>query len=189
MLYGRIIGWGKAVPDKVLTNVDLEKMVDTSDEWIVTRTGIHERRIAPEGVTTATLSVEASQAALEKAGLIAADLDLIIVATSSPDHLLPAVSSEIQHQLGAHCGAFTLVAGCTGFVYALVTAQQFIATGAYHTILVVGAEVISRTSIGPIATPACCSAMAPARWWCRPAKNRPACCPLSWDQTARAPRI
>ena len=92
MLYGRIIGWGKAVPDQVLTNVDLEKMVDTSDEWIVTRTGIRERRIAPEGVTTATLSVEASQAALEKAGLIAADLDLIIVATSSPDHLLPAVS-------------------------------------------------------------------------------------------------
>jgi 3-oxoacyl-[acyl-carrier-protein] synthase-3 len=144
MLYGRIIGWGMAVPDRILTNFDLEKMVDTSDEWIVTRSGIHERRIAPEGVNTSTLSVEASKAALEKAGLIAADLDLIIVASSSPDHLLPAVSSEIQHQLGANCGAFTLVAGCTGFVYSLVTAQQFIATGAYRTILVIGAEVISR---------------------------------------------
>jgi 3-oxoacyl-[acyl-carrier-protein] synthase-3 len=144
MLYGRIIGWGKAVPDNILTNSDLEKMVDTSDEWIVTRSGIRERRIAPEGVNTSTLSVEASKAALEKAGLIPADLDLIIVASSSPDHLLPAVSSEIQYQLGANCGAFTLVAGCTGFAYALVTAQQFIATGAYRTILVIGAEVISR---------------------------------------------
>src|SRR5512143_714046 len=144
MFYGRIIGWGKAVPDRVLTNTDLEKMVDTSDEWIVTRTGIRERRIAPEGVNTSTLSVQAARDALEKAGLIAADLDLIIVATSSPDNLLPAVSSQIQYQLGANCGAFTLVAGCTGFVYALVTAQQFIAAGAYRTILVIGAEVISR---------------------------------------------
>ena len=83
MFYGRIVGWGKAVPDKVLTNADLEKMVDTSDEWIVTRSGIRERRIAPEGVNTSTLSVQAGKAALEKAGLIAADLDLIIVATSS----------------------------------------------------------------------------------------------------------
>jgi len=144
MLYGRILGWGKAVPDNIVTNADLEKLVDTSDEWIVTRTGIHERRIAPEGVNTSTLSVQAGKAALEKAGLIAADLDLIIVASSSPDNLLPAVSSQIQHQLGANCGAFTVVAGCTGFVYALVTAQQFIATGAYRTILVIGAEVISR---------------------------------------------
>jgi 3-oxoacyl-[acyl-carrier-protein] synthase III len=144
MLYGRIIGWGKAVPDQILTNADLEKMVDTTDEWIVTRSGIRERRIAPEGVNTSTLSVLAAQAALAQAGLIPADIDLIIVASSSPDHLLPAVSSEIQHQLGANCGAFTLAAGCTGFVYALVTAQQFIATGAYRTILVIGAEVISR---------------------------------------------
>ncbi len=144
MIYGRIAGWGKAVPDKVLTNADLEQMVDTSDEWIVTRTGIRERRIAPEGVNTSTLSVQAAKAALAKAGLIPADIDLIIVATSSPDHLLPAVSSEIQYQLGANCGAFTLVAGCTGFVYALVTAQQFIAAGAYRTILVIGAEIISR---------------------------------------------
>src|SRR5512135_2182798 len=116
MLYGRITGWGKAVPDKILTNRDLEKMVDTSDEWIVTRTGIRERHIAGEGETTATLSVKAAQAAMAKAGIIAADIDLIIVATSSPDFLLPPVSSIVQHQLGARCGAFALAAGCTGFM-------------------------------------------------------------------------
>ena len=145
MLYGRITGWGKAVPDKILTNRDLEKMVDTSDEWIVTRTGIHERRIAGVGETTATLSVKAAQAAMTRAGIIAADIDLIIVATSSPDYFLPPVSSMIQHQLGARCGAFTLVAGCTGFMYGLATAQQFISTGAYKTIVVIGAEIISRS--------------------------------------------
>ena len=143
MRYGRIAGWGKAVPRKVLTNFDLEQMVDTSDEWIVTRTGIRERRIASQGETTASLSVAAAQQALERAGLLPADLDLILVATSSPDYLLPPVSSMIQHWLGAKCGAFMITAGCTGFVYALATAQQFIASGAYRNILVVGAEVIS----------------------------------------------
>jgi 3-oxoacyl-[acyl-carrier-protein] synthase-3 len=145
MLYGRITGWGKSVPEKILTNHDLEKMVDTSDEWIVSRTGIRERHIAAEGETTATLSVKAAQAAMMKAGLVAADIDLIIVATSSPDYFLPPVSSMVQHQLGAHCGAFTLAAGCTGFMYGLATAQQFISTGAYKTILVIGAEIITRT--------------------------------------------
>ncbi len=144
MLYGRITGWGMSVPEKVLTNADLEKMVDTSDEWIVSRTGIRERHVAGQGETTATLSVKAARAAMDKAGIIAADLDLILVATSSPDYLLPPVSSMIQHQLGAHCGAFTLVAGCTGFVYGLATAQQFIASGAYKTILVIGAEIITK---------------------------------------------
>ncbi len=144
MLYGRITGWGMSVPEKILTNADLEKMVDTSDEWIVSRSGIRERHIAGEGETTSALSVKAARAAMEKAGIIAADIDLILVATSSPDYLLPPVSSMIQHQLGAHCGAFTLVAGCTGFVYGLVTAQQYIASGAYKTILVIGAEIISK---------------------------------------------
>ena len=144
MLYGRITGWGMSVPEKVLTNADLEKMVDTSDECIVSRSGIRERHIAGEGETTSGLSVKAARMAMEKAGIIAADLDLILVATSSPDYLLPPVSSMIQHQLGAHCGAFTLVAGCTGFVYGLVTAQQYIASGAYKTILVIGAEIISK---------------------------------------------
>jgi 3-oxoacyl-[acyl-carrier-protein] synthase-3 len=132
------------VPDKVLTNFDLEKMVETSDEWIVTRTGIRERRIAGEGETTLTMSVAAARQALDRAGLRASDLDLILVATSSPDYLLPPVSSMIQDRLGAKCGAFTLVAGCTGFVYGLATAQQFIAGGAYRNVLVIGAEVISR---------------------------------------------
>ena len=143
MKYGRIAGWGKSVPKKVVTNFDLEKIVDTSNEWIVTRTGIRERRIASEGETTASLSVEAARQALERAGLRPADLDLILVATSSPDYLLPPVSSVIQDRLGAQCGAFIVTAGCTGFVYALATAQQYIATGAYKTILVIGAEVIS----------------------------------------------
>ncbi len=143
--YSRIVGWGKYAPEKVLTNQDLEKMVDTSDEWIVTRTGIRERRIAAPEETTATMSVEAARAALEKAQLKPTDLDLIIVATSSPDHFLPPVSSMIQDMLGAKgVGAFTLVAGCTGFVYALATAHQFIANGTYDNVLVIGAELISR---------------------------------------------
>jgi 3-oxoacyl-[acyl-carrier-protein] synthase-3 len=142
--YGRITGWGKHAPEKVLTNFDLEKMIDTSDEWITNRTGIRERRIAGEGETTATMSVEAGKAALQVAGITPADLDLIIVATSSPDYLIPPVSSMVQDMLGAKCGAFQLGAGCTGWVYAMSVAQQFIQTGAYQTILVIGAETISR---------------------------------------------
>ena len=144
MKHGRIAGWGKYVPKKVLTNSDLERLVDTSDEWIVTRTGIRERRIAGEGETTMTMSVAAARQALDRAGLRASELDLIIVATSSPDYMLPPVSSMIQDRLGAQCGAFSLVAGCTGFVYGLATAQQFIASGAYQNVLVIGAEIISR---------------------------------------------
>lgn len=144
MKYARIAGWGKYVPETVVTNFDLEKMVDTSDDWIVTRTGIRERRIAGDGETTSSMSVAAARQALERAGIHASELDLIIVATSSPDYFLPPVSSMIQDQLGASCGAFTLVAGCTGFVYGLATAQQYIASGAYQNVLVIGAEVISR---------------------------------------------
>ncbi len=145
--YARITGWGKYVPARVLTNFDLEKMVDTSDEWIVTRTGIRERRIAGDDETTATMSVAAARQALAVAGLAPNDLDLIIVATSSPDYLTPPVSSMVQADLGAErAGAFMLAAGCTGFVYGLVTAQQFIVAGAYRRILVVGAEIISRAT-------------------------------------------
>lgn len=140
-----IIGWGKYAPANVVTNDDLARYVDTTDEWIRTRSGIRERRFASDGETTATMSTEAGRAALEKAGLRAADLDLIIVATSSPDHLTPPVSSQVQEALGAkNVGAMQLVVGCTGFVYGLVTAQQFIATGACKTVLVIGAELISR---------------------------------------------
>jgi len=143
--YGNIIGWGKYVPPRVITNADLEKTLDTSDEWIVTRTGIRERHIADAENSTSQMSIAAAREALEMAGVRPKDLDLIIVATSSPDYLTPPVSSQVQHGLGAkNIGAFTLVTGCTGFVYALSTAQQFIASGACETILVVGAELLSR---------------------------------------------
>jgi len=142
-LYGRITGWGKYTPRRIMTNADLEKMVDTTDEWITRRTGIKERRIAGPDEPTSFISVEAGKAAMGVAGIHASDLDLIIVATSSPDYLLPPVSSQIQDLLGAKCGAFTVVAGCTGFIYALTVAQQFIQSGSYRTILVIGAEEIS----------------------------------------------
>ncbi len=143
--YGKITGWGKYVPERVLTNADLETMVDTTEEWIVARSGIHERRLAAEGETTSQMAVQAARQALQQADLDARQLDLIIVATSSPDHLTPPVSSQIQTALGAEgVGAFTLVTGCTGFVYGLSTAQQFIGNGACQNVLVIGAELISR---------------------------------------------
>jgi 3-oxoacyl-[acyl-carrier-protein] synthase-3 len=143
--YGRITAWGAYVPENIVTNFDLEKTLDTSNEWIVQRTGILERRIAGPDETTATLATNAGRAALARAGLSARDLDLIIVATSTPDHLTPPVSSQVQHMLGAtSVPAFVLVTGCTGFVYALATAQQFIASGTFKTILVIGAELLSR---------------------------------------------
>lgn len=142
--YGRITGWGKSVPERVLTNHDLEQMVDTSDEWIVTRTGIRERHIAGEGEGTSSMAVEACQKALARAQVGPEEVDLIIVATSTPDYFCPPVSSMVQDMLGAtRAGAFTLVAGCTGFVYGLVTASQFIETGLYDKVLVVGVETLS----------------------------------------------
>ncbi|HEX3053731.1 MAG TPA: beta-ketoacyl-ACP synthase III [Aggregatilineaceae bacterium] len=141
--YAKITGWGKYVPERILTNDELSKMVETSDEWITTRTGIRERRIRTEKDTTSSMSVAAAQEALKVAGITPSDLDLIIVATSSPDYLLPSVASQVQHLLGADCGAFTLVAGCSGWVYALTTASQFIMSGGYNRILVVGVEIIS----------------------------------------------
>lgn len=141
--YARITGWGKYVPARVLTNHDLAQMVDTSDEWITTRTGIRERRIRTENDTTSSMAVAAAHEALKVAGLSPKDLDLIIVATSSPDYLLPSVASQVQDMLGAECGAFTLVAGCSGWVYALTTASQFITAGMYSRVLVIGVEIIS----------------------------------------------
>jgi 3-oxoacyl-[acyl-carrier-protein] synthase III len=143
--YGNIVGWGKYVPSQVITNADLEKKLDTSDEWIVARTGIRERHVVERGETTSSMSVAAARMALDKADVSPMQLDLIIVATSSPDYLTPPVSSQIQHALGANnAAAFTLVTGCTGFIYALSTAQQFIAAGTYDTVLVIGAELLSR---------------------------------------------
>jgi len=137
-------GWGKYVPKRVLTNFDLEKMVDTSDEWIRTRTGIRERHIAAPGETCSTMSLAAARQALEVAQLPASELDLIIVATSTPDYLVPSPASMVQDQLGAsRAAAFSLGAGCTGWVYALVTACQFIQTGSYRNALVIGTEHLS----------------------------------------------
>lgn len=142
--YSKISGWGKYVPEKILTNTDLEKMVDTSDEWITQRTGIKERHIAAPEETTATMAVAAAKQALDVAEITPADLDLIVLATSSPDHLVPIVSSTVQHMLGAPCPAFTIMTGCTGFVYGLATGHQFIASGTYDNVLVIGVELISR---------------------------------------------
>jgi 3-oxoacyl-[acyl-carrier-protein] synthase-3 len=142
--YARITGWGKYLPERVLTNQDLEKMVDTSDEWIRTRTGIRERRIAAPGETCSTMSLAAARKALDVAQLSPSDVELIIVATSSPDYWVPSVASMVQDQLGATgAPAFGLRAGCTGWVYALVTASQFIQTGAYRNALVIGTEHLS----------------------------------------------
>jgi 3-oxoacyl-[acyl-carrier-protein] synthase-3 len=142
--YARITGWGKYVPERVLTNADLEKMVDTSDEWIRTRTGIRERHIAAPGETCSSMSVASARKALAVAHLLPSDVELIIVATSSPDYLVPSAASMVQDRLGAKgTPAFSLVAGCTGWVYALVTASQFIQTGAYRNALVIGTEHLS----------------------------------------------
>ncbi|MDI9502232.1 MAG: beta-ketoacyl-ACP synthase III [Bacillota bacterium] len=137
-------GTGHFVPERVLTNADLEKMVDTSDEWIVTRSGIRERRIADESMTTSDMCYEASLRALADGDVNASELDLIIVCTVTPDYAFPSVSCLLQDRLGAsRAAAFDLSAGCTGFVYGVVTAAQFIGTGLYKKVLVVGAEMLS----------------------------------------------
>ncbi len=140
-----IVGWGMAIPDHILTNGDLARMVDTSDEWIRQRTGIVERRIAGEGETTFSLSLRAAQAALEVADLDPARLDLIIVATVTPDHAFPATACLLQDALGAgKAAAFDLSAGCTGFVYGLSLAAGLLAVGDYSYALIIGAETLSR---------------------------------------------
>ncbi len=145
MHFAHITGWGMAVPDKVLTNQDIAKMVDTNDEWIISRTGIRERRIANENETTATLAIEASLRALEMANLSPANLDLIIVSTSSPEHIFPATACLVQDQIGAlRAGAFDLSAACTGFIFALNSAAQAIHTGQIKSALVIGSETLSR---------------------------------------------
>ena len=136
---------GYYVPEKVLTNSDLEKMVDTSDEWIVERTGIRERHIAAPEQATSDLAFIAAQRALEDAGIRAEDLDLIVVGTESPDMKFPSVACILQDKLGAsHAAAFDLAAGCSGFVYACGIASQTIFSGLYKHVLVVGAETLSR---------------------------------------------
>lgn len=139
-----IIATGSYAPPRVLTNLDLEKMVDTSDEWIRTRTGIVERRIADSDVATSDLAYLASQAALEAAGMEARELDLIIVATVTPDMFFPCTAAVLQGKLGPPTPAFDLLVGCTGFVYGLAVAREMVASGAYNRILVCGAETLSK---------------------------------------------
>lgn len=141
----KITGTGFYVPDKVLTNLDLEKIVDTSDEWITSRTGIKERRIASDDQATSDLSIEASRMALENAGLKAKDIDLIIVATSSPDTILPSTGCWVQKGLGAgNIPAFDISAGCTGWIYGMIVAEGLILNGAHKRILLIGSEVLTR---------------------------------------------
>jgi 3-oxoacyl-[acyl-carrier-protein] synthase-3 len=140
-----ITGWGMYAPERVLTNDDLSRMVDTSDEWIMTRTGIRERRIAADDETTTALSVHAAHDALAVAGMDAADVDLVIVATCSPDYPLPGTAVLVATELGARRAAgFDLQAACSGFVYALATGTSFIRSGMYRNVLVIGVEILSR---------------------------------------------
>ncbi|MCL2648289.1 MAG: ketoacyl-ACP synthase III [Phycisphaerales bacterium] len=142
----KIAGTGSALPDRRLTNHDLEKMVETSDDWIVQRTGMHERRIASPADTTATLATAAAKRALDDANISAQDIDLLIVGTLTPDMQTPSTACLLQHNLGIqkHIGAFDLNAACSGFVYSLTTASQFIQNGSFKNVLIIGAETLSK---------------------------------------------
>ncbi len=140
-----IIGTGSYVPDKIMTNHDLEKMVDTSDEWIKTRTGISERRIADESTATSDLSTKAALLALEDAGISAEEIDLVVVATVTPDMAFPSTACIVQKNIGAlNAAAYDLSAGCSGFIYGLASAYGFISNGMYRNVLVIGAETLSK---------------------------------------------
>jgi len=139
-----ITGLGAYVPERILTNAEIEKMVETTDEWIRTRTGIRERHLAAPEQATSDLALPAAREALKNAGLTPQDLELIIVATTTPDMIFPSASCYLQTKLGASCGAFDLAAACSGFAYALSVAEGFVKSGIYKHILVVGAETISR---------------------------------------------
>jgi 3-oxoacyl-[acyl-carrier-protein] synthase-3 len=145
MIRSVVRGIGSALPRRIMKNADFEGMVETSDEWIVQRTGIRQRHIAEEGETTASLGEAAARAALANAGLTAGDIDLIVVATSTPDNTFPATAVDIQNRIGMHHGfAFDMQAVCSGFVYAITTADLYIRGGLAKRVLVIGAETFSR---------------------------------------------
>ena len=143
--YAHITGWGMAVPSRVLTNADLEKMVDTDDDWIQSRTGIRQRHIASDEESTASLAMDAALNALRVANLNPGDIELIIVSTSSPEHVFPATACLVQDRIGAtHAGAFDLSAACSGFIFAMNMATQAIRSGSIKNAVVIGAETLSR---------------------------------------------
>ena len=145
MRYSRIAGTGKFLPAKLVTNFDLEKRVDTTDEWIRTRTGIERRHLTAEDETTSDMSVAAAQQAMEAAGVTAADIDFIVVGTTTPDQVFPNTGCLVQERLGIReCAAFSLEAACTGFIYALGIADKFIRSGEASCALVIGAEALSK---------------------------------------------
>ena len=145
MIHARITGTGSYAPKKIITNHDLEKLVDTSDEWITERTGIKERRIAEKGQSTSDLAYEAAHKALKAAKLPAQELDLILVATTTPDMIMPNLGCMVQEKLGAkNAAAFDIYAACSGFIYGLSVANAFIKSGIYQNILLIGAESLSR---------------------------------------------
>ena len=144
-IFSRIAGTGSYLPEKVLTNDDLSKIVDTNDEWIAARTGIRERHVVAEGETTSDLAYHAATRAMEAAGVDAGDIDLIVLGTTTPDLIFPSTACLLQHRLGANgCPAFDVNAACSGFIYALTVADKFIRSGAAKTALVVGAETLTR---------------------------------------------
>ncbi len=142
----RISGWGTALPEQRLTNAQLEQRVDTSDQWIVERTGIHERRIAADGETTASLAIEAGAAAIKHAGLTPDAIDLLIIATATTEQLIPHTGAFVGDGLGIQCGSFDLNAGCAGFVYELVVGASMLTAGNLDHVLIVGAETLSRVT-------------------------------------------
>ena len=144
-IFARIAGTGSYLPEKVLTNADLEKLVDTSDEWIVSRSGIRERHLVGDGQTTSDMAVEAAKLAMQAAGVEASELELIIVGTTTPDFIFPSTACLVQNRLGAlGCAAFDVNAACSGFLFALSVADKFIRTGTVKTALVIGAEALTR---------------------------------------------
>ena len=145
MINSKITGTGGYLPEKVVTNADLEKIVDTTDQWITERTGIKKRHLVVDGETTCDLAEKAAIDAIEAAGLTNDDIDLIVVATTTPDRVFPSTACLLQDRLDIHgCTAFDVQAVCTGFVYALGVADKFIKSGTHKTALVIGAETISR---------------------------------------------
>jgi 3-oxoacyl-[acyl-carrier-protein] synthase-3 len=145
VIYSRIIGTGRHLPEKVVTNADLEKILDTTDEWIRSRSGIERRHVAGEGEGTTDLCEHAARAAIEAAGIKPEEIDMIVVGTTTPDQVFPNAGVLLQHRLGIHgCAAFSIEAACTGFIYALAIADKFVQTGTAKTVLVVGAETITR---------------------------------------------